>query len=67
MKKFVHIHRFLYLYNKKTGEIMLGKLPKINQRDMFRTMLKDLIAPRHELALLADKIDWQYFHRRGRL
>jgi hypothetical protein len=46
---------------QKTDEIMLGKLPKINQRDMFRTMLKDFIDLRHELVLLADKIEWQYF------
>ena len=40
---------------------MLGKLPKITQRDLFRPMLKDFIDPQHELVLLADKIDWQYF------
>ena len=40
---------------------MLGKLPKITQRDLFRPMLKDFIDPSHELVLLADKIDWQYF------
>jgi IS5 family transposase len=40
---------------------MLGKLPDKNQRDLFRIRLADLINPRHELALLADAIDWQYF------
>ncbi|MDR1274035.1 MAG: transposase [Odoribacteraceae bacterium] len=40
---------------------MLGKLPEITQRDLFRPMLKDFINPRHELVLLADAIDWQYF------
>ena len=40
---------------------MLGKLPEITQRDLFRPMLKDFIDPQHDLVLLADKIDWQYF------
>ena len=40
---------------------MLGELPEITQRDLFRPMLKDFIDPSHELVLLADKIDWQYF------
>jgi IS5 family transposase len=40
---------------------MLGKLPEIMQCDLFRPMLKDFIDPRHELVLLADVIDWQYF------
>ena len=35
---------------------MLGKLPNRNQRELFRTRLADLINPKHELALLADKI-----------
>ena len=39
---------------------MLGKLQK-NDRELFRTRLEDLINPHHELALLAKKIDWQYF------
>jgi IS5 family transposase len=39
---------------------MLGKLPDKNQRELFRTRLVDLINPRHELAMLADRIDWQY-------
>ena len=40
---------------------MLGKLPQITQRDLFRPMLKDFIDPSHELVLLANTIDWQYF------
>jgi IS5 family transposase len=40
--------------------IMLGKLPE-NERELFRTRLEDLINPKHELVLLAKKIDWQYF------
>ena len=41
---------------------MLGKLQH-NQPELFRIRLTDLINPRHELALLADKIDWQYFEK----
>jgi len=40
---------------------MVGKLPYKNQRELFRTHLEDLINPKHELALLANAIDWQYF------
>jgi IS5 family transposase len=40
---------------------MIGKLPQITQRDIFRPMLKDFIDPQHKLALLSDKIDWNYF------
>ncbi|MDR0296048.1 MAG: hypothetical protein LBH91_07730 [Prevotellaceae bacterium] len=39
---------------------MIGKLSE-NQRELFRTRLEDLINPRHELAMLAKSIDWQYF------
>ena len=39
---------------------MTGKLQE-NERELFRTRLEDLINPRHELALLAKTIDWQYF------
>jgi IS5 family transposase len=40
---------------------MLGKLPQITQRNLFRPMLSDFIDPGHELVLLSKKIDWQYF------
>ncbi|MDY9918104.1 MAG: transposase [Proteiniphilum sp.] len=40
---------------------MIGKLPEKGQRDLFRPMLKDFIDSKHELVLLADKIDWEYF------
>ena len=39
---------------------MIGKLAK-NERELFRTRLEDLINPKHELAMLAQSIDWQYF------
>lgn len=42
---------------------MLGKLPQKGQRDLFRPMLKDFIDMRHELVLLAEKIDWSYFEK----
>ena len=40
---------------------MLGKVSEIKQSDMFRPMLKAFIDPSHELVLLVDAIDWQYF------
>ncbi|MDR1668011.1 MAG: transposase [Bacteroidales bacterium] len=40
---------------------MLGKLPDKNQRELFRPMLTDMIDKGHALALLADRIDGQYF------
>ncbi len=40
---------------------MIGKLPEKEQRDLFRPMLKDFINMKHELVLLAEKIDWSYF------
>jgi IS5 family transposase len=39
---------------------MIGKLPEIMQRDLFRPMLKDFIDPQHKLVLLADSINWKY-------
>jgi IS5 family transposase len=40
---------------------MERKLSDTKQRELFRPMLEDLIDRRHELILLADSIDWQYF------
>jgi len=40
---------------------MLGKLPDKNQRELFRPMLADMINPSHEMVLLANTIDWNYF------
>lgn len=42
---------------------MVGKTNKIKQHDLFRPMLIDFIDTRHELVLLADKIDWDYFEK----
>ncbi|GHV93507.1 hypothetical protein AGMMS50268_40100 [Spirochaetia bacterium] len=40
---------------------MLGTLPDRNQRELYRPLLTDLIDPQHELVLLSDSIDWNYF------
>mgnify|MGYP001796942806 CR=1 FL=1 len=40
---------------------MLGKSPDQNQRDLFSPLLKDFINMKHELVLLAEKIDWKHF------
>ncbi|MDR1983740.1 MAG: transposase [Prevotellaceae bacterium] len=42
---------------------MLGKSKDQNQRDLFQPLLSDFINMQHELALLAKKIDWQYFEK----
>jgi IS5 family transposase len=46
---------------QKKVEIMTGKLAKDDHRELFRTRLADLINPQHELALLANAIDWNRF------
>lgn len=40
---------------------MIGKSPDQKQRDMFSPLLVDFIDMGHELVLLADEIDWDYF------
>jgi IS5 family transposase len=40
---------------------MIGKSPNQRQKHLFLPNLTDFINPRHELCLLADKIDWQQF------
>jgi len=42
---------------------MKGTLPDQTQRELFRPLLSDMIDPNHELALLADRIDWGYFEK----
>jgi IS5 family transposase len=42
---------------------LVGKKDTKKQHDMFRPMLVDFIDTRHELVLLANKIDWDYFER----
>lgn len=40
---------------------MVGKLDNSGQRNLFRPMLTDFIDRSHELVLLAETIDWDYF------
>jgi len=42
---------------------MIGKLPVVAQRELFRPLLADFIDPHHELVLLANAIDWRYFEK----
>ena len=42
---------------------MLGKLQNKEQFEFFRVRLVDMINPNHELALLANTIDWNYFEK----
>ena len=41
---------------------MLGKNPK-KQSELFRPMLVDFIDNEHELVLLSEKINWDYFEK----
>jgi IS5 family transposase len=45
----------------KNLEIMTGKLPKDDPRELFRTRLTNLINPQHELILLSNAIAWNRF------
>ena len=40
---------------------MKGTLPDQTQRELFHPLLRDMVDPKHELTLLADRIDWDYF------
>jgi len=40
---------------------MVGKSPDQNQQNLFNPMLNSFIDTDHELVLLANKIEWQYF------
>ena len=42
---------------------MKGTLPDQTQRELFRPLLGEMIDPKHELALLSNRIDWDYFER----
>ena len=42
---------------------MIGKSANQNQVDFFQPLLKDFIDLSHELVLLSDKIDWNYFDK----
>jgi IS5 family transposase len=45
----------------KNRIVMIKKVPSATSRDLFRTLLSDLINLKHEPALPADKIEWAYF------
>lgn len=40
---------------------MKGESQNQDQRNLFRPILKEIINPKHELVILANKIDWEYF------
>lgn len=40
---------------------MIGKSPNRVEQELFRPLLSDFIAMKHELALLPERIDWTYF------
>ena len=42
---------------------MIGKTDKKKQHDLFRPMLIDFIDIGHELVLLSDKMEWEYFEK----
>lgn len=42
---------------------MIGKLPNKNQSDLFKPLLVDFIDMKHELVLLAKKIDWEHLEK----
>jgi len=42
---------------------MIGKTLNQNQRNLFRPLLKEFINLDHELLLLSNKIDWNYFEK----
>jgi IS5 family transposase len=45
----------------KSLQTMKGKLQDQVQRNLFRPILKEIINPKHELVILAEKIDWESF------
>ena len=51
----------VFLYQKLAK--MVGKTQQTKQRDLFRPLLTDFIDMNHELVLLANKIDWDYFEK----
>ncbi|MBL4862841.1 MAG: hypothetical protein JKY09_07495 [Crocinitomicaceae bacterium] len=40
---------------------MIAKSTSQNQQNLFKPLLKEFINLNHQLALLADKIDWKHF------
>ena len=42
---------------------MKGKLPDQRQGNLFRPILKEIVNPKHELVILAQRIDWNEFEQ----
>jgi IS5 family transposase len=42
---------------------MKGTLPDQTQRELFRPLLGDMIDSKHELVLLSERINWDYFEK----
>lgn len=40
---------------------MKGKLPGQDQKNLFRPILKEIVNPKHELVILANKMDWKFY------
>ncbi len=47
----------------KSLQIMKGELPNPKQSNLFQPNLYQIVNPAHELVLLAQKINWQYFEQ----
>lgn len=52
----------MLIFNKKTCKLR-GKTNMTDQRELFRPMLVDFIDLNHELVLLSNKMDWNYFEK----
>jgi len=50
-------------FQPKTLQFMTGTSDNTSQRDIFRPLLTDFIDTDQELAVLADRIDWDYFEQ----
>jgi len=42
---------------------MIGKSPDQKQREIFRPLMSDFIDMHHELVLLSNRINWNYFEQ----
>lgn len=51
------------IFTGKKLQIMIGKSPKKDRRDLFRPMSEDFIDMNHELVLSANKTDRSYFEK----
>ena len=51
----------MLIFGNKACRKMLGKSPQQHQKDLFSPLLLDFIDQKHELVLLANRIDWKHF------